>query len=470
MADAGADLNAGANYFGALTDQERKTEAYNALKNAYGPAIAYSPEGAFNAAKASVAEQTIPTEVAKQKADLLTQNLQNTETAGNQQRLAAYRATQMLASQAGQDGSIPADAYDKIVRPNASLLGIDPEHVDQFGQLLSQPGGVAYVNHVAQALIGPTKVTGNVSYGLDANGQPVAITRDQYGNVHQQSLGGTVTTQQQNATTSVNRLTNTERHQGVTEAQGNTRLGIAQQNANTNAYNAGVRANNTTFGAPAGALPGDNRPSANFGGGNALPKPSTDLIGAGNPPGSTTAPAPLFNRLPPKGKQQAIGNANQIVNAGTQLQTTNTILDRVQQQISPYTAGTGSMLKDLPGSAQADLKANLKTLSAQGLTAWIQSLKNSSGQTGIGRVLQSEANAAMTLFGNMEQDQSAKQLQLHAQLFRQTVNRLYQHQKQAFSAMYGVQPHEAIGTEDPMAAPPPAGGLPQGWKYLGPAK
>jgi hypothetical protein len=76
----------------------------------------------------------------------------------------------------------------------------------------------------------------------------------------------------------------------------------------------------------------------------------------------------------------------------------------------------------------------------------------------------------MTLFGNMEQDQSAKQLAFHAKLFRQTVNKLYQHQQQAFQTMYGVAPHVAAGTDDPMAKAPAAGALPSGWKYLGPKK
>jgi hypothetical protein len=117
------------------------------------------------------------------------------------------------------------------------------------------------------------------------------------------------------------------------------------------------------------------------------------------------------------------------------------------------------------------LKANLATLKAQGLMAWIGSLKNAQGQTGIGRVLQSEANAASNLYGNMEQDQSAKQLAFHAQLFRQTVNKLYQHANQSYTAFYGVAPHVAAGTEDPMTPAPAGGGtLPAGWKYLGPKK
>lgn len=456
--------------YGALTDQVRKDAAYNALAKAYGPAIAGDPVNAFNASRADVQQKTAPTQVEQAQANLTGTNaentgkdLANTDTQQTQQRMAAYRGAQMLLSQADpQTGAIPKDAYDKIVRPNAALFGIDPEHIDQFGEMLSGHGGASYVQHVSQALLGPTKAAGNITYGQDAQGRPIAITRDQYGNIHQQDLGDVTPTQVQTANTGTAR-------QQTQARQGDARISIAGRNADTNAYRANTASNNSLFGNPAGALP-----QGGGGGSNTLPKPSVDLIGAGNPPGSKTASAipadSQFAKLPPKGRQAAIDNASHIVNAGTQLATTNQILDTVNKQISPYTAGTGSMLKDLPGSAQADLKANLKTLSAQGLTAWINSLKNSSGQTGIGRVLQSEANAAMTLFGNMEQDQSAKQLAFHAQLFRQTVNKLYQHQQQSFQAMYGVAPHVAAGTDDPMAKAPAAGALPSGWKYLGPKK
>lgn len=466
MADETAQ---GINAFGALTDQERKTAAYNALSKSYGPAVAYDPQAANAAAQASaqmpLAPETAATGLARSQADLAgTQAdtagkvIANTSAAGDQQRVAAYRAAQMLKSAADPNtGVIPPDAYDKIVRPNASLLGIDPAHVDAFGQMLAQPGGANHLDQISQSLIGPTKVTGAVSYGIGQDGKPVAITKDQYGNIRQTSLGGTETVAQQNANTNV---VNSGTKKGM--------LGVAEQNASTNRYRANTTANNSLFGNPGGPLPGDNRPSANGGGGNVLPAPSVDRIGAGNPPGTVTDPQALFNRLPPKGKSQAISQATQIVNQGTNLGTTNQILGTVLKQISPYTAGTGSMLKDLPGTAQADLKANLATLKAQGLMSWISSLKNAGGQTGIGRVLQSEANAATNLYGNMEQDQSAKQLAFHAGLFQQTVNKLYQHSGQAFKAMYGVQPHEAIGTDEPNTAGAPT--LPGGWKYLGVAK
>jgi hypothetical protein len=101
-------------------------------------------------------------------------------------------------------------------------------------------------------------------------------------------------------------------------------------------------------------------------------------------------------------------------------------------------------LAHLPGSQATNIKRNLETIKAQGLMSWIASLKNSQGQTGIGRVLQSEANTAQALYGNMEQDQDAHQLKYHLQLFRRSVNSLLDHAETGFRTFYGR------GTKDVM--------------------
>jgi hypothetical protein len=453
-------VQAGADYSHSIFERRRKTDAYNELNKVYGPSIAYDPVADYNAGKASVQRQTAGTQVQQAEADLQKSQLENQDTLNQRQRMAAYRAAAILKGSAGADGTVSPDMYDRLIVPNAGLLGLSPEQVAPLREMLTQPGGAGHLDSFMQGMIGPTKITGATAYGTDANGNPVAVVRDQYGNIIQQNLGGTRTTQQQRA------------DQGQQNADtGVRRARTGEVNARTNAYRAGTTANNSQFGNPNGDLPlpgvggystqpMDEKPSRPQPGRYAMDErlpPTTRDPGFSRKPPQDGA---LFYRLPPKGKQTAIGNASSIVNAGTQLATTNQILDTVDKQISPYTAGTGVLLNKLPGSLQTDLKANLKTLSAQGLTAWINSLKNSQGQTGIGRILQTEANAAMTLFGNMEQDQSAKQLAYHAKLFRQTVNKLHQHATQGFKAMYGVEPHEAAGTDDPMAAPAP-GNAPQ---------
>lgn len=455
----GGYLSGGIEDAGALEDQQRKNAAYNAFSQSYGPGAAYAivdPQAALGAQEAGQRTLTNPIDVQQKQASLDQTQLANDATRRQQAQMAAYRGAALLASTAQPDGSIPADAYDKIARSNPQVwkdLGVDPSYVDQLGAKVTQPGGIQELHSFMQTMIGPTKMTGAFIPGTDAQGNSILYGRDQFGNVITQPLGGGTTVQNIRANTGVQNADERGRHNLVTEGQGNTRLAIGQQNANTNAYRANTTANNSLFGNPGGFTGAGNGPaSASLARGGAQ-----HASGAGGGSADAAAAAPqvdpnsLFAKLPPKGKQEAIGQATNIVNAGTQLQNTNKIIGTVMQQISPYTAGTGSLLKDLPGSAQADLKANLKTLGAQGLTAWIQSMKNAKGQTGIGRVLQSEANAAMTLFGNMEQDQSAKQLAFHAQLFQQTVNRLYEHSTQGFQSMYGVPPHVAAGTDDPMA-------------------
>lgn len=417
-----ADLtNEGIEAGNAFTAANRKAAAFNALSKAYGPAVAYDPATADSAAKASAQMPLAPaaaqTAQDQAQANLTTTNLTNQDTQGTQQRNAGVRAAMILKSTALPDGSIPPEAFDKIVRPNAALLGIDPAHIDQFGQMLGGPGGAQHLDSVAQGLQAPQQLGSGapvVIKDAQGNGQILRFTKTGQP-VYTALPKGAETVSQQRVDTG-----------NVNAATGQVRAQTGQYAAQTGRMREGVYAANQPFAAE-------------------------NPVSGGAPGASGAAPVTntLFDRLPPKGKAAAISTATSIVNTGTNLANTNQIIGNVLKQISPYTAGSGSLLKSLPGTQQADLKANLATLKAQGLMSWIASLKNQNGQTGIGRVLQSEANAATNLYGNMEQDQSAKQLAFHATLFKQTVNRLYQHSNQAFKAMYGKAPHEAIGSEEP---------------------
>ena len=131
----------------------------------------------------------------------------------------------------------------------------------------------------------------------------------------------------------------------------------AAKNADTAAYSAGVRSNNSAYGAaPGTSLPGDNRPSADRSGGNTLPAPTVDKIGAGNPPGTkTAAPVDPLARWPvgSAARENVLAGANQVESLGTNFDNANVVAGQVRQQLSPYTTGAGSMLvKDLPGTVQ----------------------------------------------------------------------------------------------------------------------
>jgi hypothetical protein len=461
MADDAAE---GVSAYAQRASALRTGMAANALTNIYGPQAA-DPQLWGQAQANYLAQQTDPLKVQEaQRENAADQALvgkfgpeagnpqayaTDVATAGSaneQQRLAAYRATRMLqASTDPKTGAVDPVAFDRDIVPQADLLGLDPAHIAPLRAALTAPGGAAHLDTIAQALIGPTKITGAPIVAQGPNGQSELINRDQYGNPLATPLAPGVTpVAQQRADI---------QEQGV---------GIRQQQANTSAYRANVYAANQTYGPQAGpaSAPAAAPPPAQMdafikkAGGidNAIRTAPTDAYAqaltnyaASNANGSAAAGQAALAHLPPKGRALAISSATQLANQATNLQNTNQILDQVDKQITPYTAGTGSLIKDIPGTAQANLKANLATLKAQGLTSWIQSLKNQQGQTGIGRVLQAEANAAMNLYGNMEQDQSAKQLQFHAQLFRRAVNNLYAHSRAAFKAQWGTDPESAIG-------------------------
>lgn len=479
----------------------RQEAAYNALRGVYGD-IAGDPDAALKMQSYTEQQQEFP---------LKLQTEQRANTAGNalvdkygpqagdpdawvkaqeastnqqdQQRLAGYRALKMLQDNVDpKTGAVDGAAYDKLVGKNADMLGLSPDHVSGLREMVTQPGGAQHLDTIEQALLGPVKMSGAPTYGVGPDGKPVLIQRDQYGNPNVTGLGDNTPV-------------------AVTNAAANTsKAASAAENANTGAFRANTYAANQTFGAtsgPAAAGAPAAAPAAGGGispqtieafvakhGGNvdaaiqAAPNDKAALAIAdyysqkakANGGGAAAAPVeipPAIANLPMKGRQMAINAAQSLTNQATNLTNMNTLLDSTERMVSPFTAGTGSLLKDLPGSAQANLKANLATLKAQGLTAWINSLKNGQGQTGIGRVLQSEANAASQMYGNMEQDQSAKQLAFHLKLFRNSVNQLFTHAQAAYKAQWGVDPYSAIGMTPPTTQPnaPPAQAATKTYSY-----
>jgi hypothetical protein len=190
----------------------------------------------------------------------------------------------------------------------------------------------------------------------------------------------------------------------------------------------------------------------------------------GTAPQAATAGAPqaqgtLFDRLPPKGRQAAIAGAQGIVNGAQQLQSIDGQLANIDTLVGPFSIGVGSLSAGIPGSPAANLHAALETLRSQGLLTWIQSLKSASanGNTGIGRVLQSEANAAMQAYGSLDQHQSEDQFRYHMSIFAHRVHQLQSNAEAAFKQQYGVDPYSALGVQGPGVTGPSAGG----WSVVG---
>lgn len=441
------DLEGASDYSNMLARQDaevRKTNAYNALAKIYGP-IAGDPEAATADASAQTAMANAPNvqaaNTAKAQAlvaaqqqfgpsagnpEAQTTNLSNQEAAGQNQRQAQFRGLQMLKTAPPRaDGSIDPDQFDRIVGANAKTLGLDdPDQLAAFKANVTAPGGSAHLDAIGQALLAPTKVTGAPIY----TDKGVAF-KDQYGNMTApQSPGGATTVQQEHVVTGQKNATTAAEH-----------VPIAQQNANTAAYSATTRSNNSNFGNPDGQATAS--PTRANPGGNA----SVATTHVANADG--TATTPTFDKLAPvgsKARATAIGAAQQIVNQDTTLQSANNVFGQAMKQI-PAGAGPSSLIKDLPGSAPANLAANLATIKSNEQMAWIASMKNASGQTGIGRVLQSEAKNAESIFGNLGQEQTVGQLQLHLKLAQQTINQLHQTAQSAFKAQWGQDPYALVG-------------------------
>jgi hypothetical protein len=486
--------------------------AYNALRKVYGD-VAGDPEAAIKLQQNSEATQLQPAVV--EHANLantelsISNDTNSTDLAMKKAQAQRDAATRAAIAIQGVPPAQRGEIFDKLVTPNADAWGIDAAHLPIVRKMLADPStSEATLNHITSALQAPLTFTGATTYGTDANGEAVAIRTAKNGNVVTTPIPGVTPVpvaanviKKQNANTSGFRA-NTAANNST---YGNDANAGADQGGGTAAAPAAA-APATTGGGPAVGSPqdlstpvpgvdgltnkgldialkragGDPAKALQDPAFSKVTGPTKDAIGAAlydrakvynSPAGmraamsptaqaaanSSAAPAnsgtlpPSIAHLPPKGRTMVIGQATQLANQGLIMDNMNTIMDKVDQQITPYTAGAGSLLTALPGGAQANLKANLATLKASGLMTWINSLKNAQGQTGIGRVLQSEANAASNLYGNMEQDQSAQQLRLHLQLFRRAVNGLYQNARRGFQQTWQTTPEEALGQPAPRA-------------------
>lgn len=455
----------------AFNDNMRKNMAYNALAKVYGPGAgavqemaaalaAKQAEAANTQAEADTRKALLPGVGEAQSAETGLKQAQASDMSAQAKQRADMLRFQGQAAIAGlvAQSDDPLKALDTY-QPLLGSLGVsDQDYAAVRAAIAADPAHATAIYEALNRRAYPNQylMTGAAKVGTDANGNSVLIGQTKGGAPIVTALPGVTPTQvttsqtgQTNSTTRQKSQAETARHNVANEGLGAQRNAIAAAQAQTGAYRAGTAANNSQF----GAAPGTSLP-----GGGAAQAPSGSAQAAAPSPTAGT----LFDRLPPKGKQIAIGQAQNIVNQQTVLQSSNAIMDQVEKQISPFTSGPGAVLRWAPGTRPKDLEANLQTLKTQGLMTWLQSMKNAQGNTGIGRVLQSEANAAMTLYGNMEQDQSPSQLRYHLQLFRQSVNKLSATAQQGFKAQYGVDAQTALGGPAPAQQP-----LPGGFKYLG---
>ena len=536
--------------------------ATNALVSQYGPEAA-DPEKQSQAIAANTAQQEQPNAIAAE-------NAKNADVPAALGREAQLRAAYALQS-AMKNGVDGGTAWDTIVGPNAQAWGLDPAHAAAMRQHLSQDPkdlSMQSVQSLIDGLAGPAKPEGAPENLRDASGQLTGqqLVLDERGGSHVVNapegttfagplgMAGSPKPEQLPDGSWGYRVFDKSGHsslihtdgtpvQGITAGASQQRANAATENANTAAYSAGVRGNNSNYGAGPGA-PQLGTPGVGAGGHFVIPPggatqfspamgamasdivksfPGTQITsgprttaqnqaagGAANsahlsgnaadfhiPPGTTgpqfaqeiqqkypgakvlyegpgadhsTAPhvhveltpqatpaagsnAPLFDRLPPKGQQVALDSARGIVNSNQQLQSIDGQIDNIKTMIGPFSVGLAAATSRVPGTPAHNMQAALDTLRAQGLTSWLQSMKNSAGQTGIGRVLQSEASAAQASFGALDQGQTEDQFRYHLGIFQQRVHQLQTTAETAFSHQYGRDPYSALGVPNPTGGP-----------------
>jgi len=430
MADG---LLAGQEFANTLQETSRKTAAYNALRNVYGD-VAGNPQAAGELQQQSQSAQLFPGQLAQQGANLAqtqagtAQTAQTTALAAAQaQREGQFRALTMLENNVNpQTGSIDAATFDRVVNPQtAQMLGIDPAHVQPLRDALTSPGGAQHIDTIKRGLIAPTAATGQPIVAQDASGNSVLINRDKYGNPIQQQLPAGVTpVSQQTANLGKARLAEKTVQDKLLDDLSAGRLSVAQYRAKLEAAN---KANLPDVNPPGSAPPA------------AVP---------GTAPGAPAAPPQSqFDRLPmgSKARDVAIGSAQSLTTQKINLDNANFIADSMEKQIGPYSTGAGGFLKRIPAGLAKDLEANATSMSSMAAAAVMQGMKNAQGQTGIGRVLQSEYKNFTTQLGNLaDQEQSDTQYLQHLHLARQALNNLFDAQRNGFKQRYGKEYHEVI--------------------------
>lgn len=450
---AGTFTEAG-NALGNIETRNRQRAAYNALRSAYGDA-AGDPDTAAKLEEIQQRKALLPGQVVQQGATL----------AGTQAQTAAAQAgtaetqqkTQLQGAQAQREGqsralsllqdsvdpatnSVSPETYDKVVRQNAAVLGIDPSHVDALGQQLAQPGGAQHLETIRRSLLGPTQVTGAPIAGRDAQGNTVLLERDKYGNIVQSAAPGVTTVSQQNADRATAALDERKAQDEFLRKKGWSQVQIQ-------AFRASTAANNSAFGAGDASLPATGgAPVAPAGAPAAAPSPKGPAI-----------PAALAS-MPMKGKQLVTSQAQQIAGAKVNLDNANAIADSMVSQITPYTTGAGALRTHLPAGTAVDLQRNAETLRAQAAQAVLSGAKNAQGSTGLGRILQAEYKNFTNMYGNLEQDQNMKQYAYHLDLLKKSLNKMYQIQHDGFTTNYKVSPEAWLsqGSPEPQAAAPAA--------------
>lgn len=106
-------------------------------------------------------------------------------------------------------------------------------------------------------------------------------------------------------------------------------------------------------------------------------------------------------------------------------------------------AGTGGQfIKNIPfiGQSATDFSNAVKSMAASQGLQWLKTMKNDSGTTGLGRIMQTEFTAAERAYGNLHENDSPQRVRENIEYFKQNASRI----NAAFKLMKnGVAPQDA---------------------------
>lgn len=263
----GNDLVQGGDYAQAQTDAYRKAQTTNYLVGQYGPQAA-DPALLSQGVAATTAQQMQGSDVAAAQAE----NADKTAAIGREAQLrAAYALKQAMGS-----GIEAGTAFDTIVAPNAQTLGLSASDTAAFRAHLMQNPGM--VDSLIDGLAGPAKPSGapenlrgadgqlsNQQLVLDERGGSHVVTAPE-GTTFSGPLGmaGSPKPEQLPDGSWGYRVFTKSGQSSLIHADGTPVAGLnasanqqkadaATSQAKTAAYSAGVKSNNTEYGAPGGA-------------------------------------------------------------------------------------------------------------------------------------------------------------------------------------------------------------------------
>jgi len=134
----------------------------------------------------------------------------------------------------------------------------------------------------------------------------------------------------------------------------------------------------------------------------------------------------------------------------------NTI-DKALGQISPATAGFGSVLAKLPGSPAHDLDSTLNTIRANVGFDALQKMRDNSPTGGaLGQVSEQENKLLQSVMGAISQSQSPEQLRQNLQQIREQLVQVRGQRQQLYDSQYGERPTSGGGRGGRAVSAPPA--------------